>query len=539
MAPRRSTRSATRTATNPATSSEPANDHNIINGPRVRKQTARYVEFKQSLKKSPRKQSKKTKANAAEIDNFMIRLYAEIHAAAINQIAQTDPSLTKILNGSRPSDEQGKKVVQQALNDLQVSHPERLVRFCKKPNLVILSICACSETFRTAIARSDADSKAEKEPLWGDLRPKLEKCASSLELFAKTRNLDWNSAMTACDTDVGYLLASVFQDDNNVTGIDQHTFGIGNGDVKEVHYPDNVPSHWILPQRRTKAQRPQFRYEFTEALDNHDFYGTEVPGNLNGASKPEIGDVQVTLQVNMNESIVVAGYDWPDLPAEANGDPRFIGYNGVVCQACRKEAKTSSGKTRATTRPACSCTFGDFCRQQDGIANPLLEIFDSGVCGAGVRALQPFKKDVYLGEYIGEIYPYNKDHGRYGSDSGAMYLFPLGIARASDFTATGRPKKSGTKKGRQQNATTEKDFQVDPGIFGNWTRYINHSCDPNTAYIKMNVGQKKRVFIQALRDIGFGEQITVSYGLRYFENLDLTCRCGSERCFEKQRQDLD
>ncbi|KAI1626885.1 hypothetical protein EDD37DRAFT_236829 [Exophiala viscosa] len=538
MAPRRSARTAARNATNSATNSVPATDQNIVNGPRVRKPTARYVEFQQSLKKSPKKQFKETNANAPEVDKFMIRLYAEIHAAAVEKITRTDRTaihdliretrtlrffdlfptdvagnLKQTLIDSRPSNNQGKEVVQQARNDLQVSHPERLVSFCKKPNLVILSICAHSQTFRTAIARSVADSKAEKEPLWRDIRSKIGKCASSLELFAKMRSLDWNSAINACNKDFEYLLSSVFQNDDNVADIDQNTFGIGDGDVEETHHPDNVPSYWVLPRKRIEAQRPQFQYDFTEALERHDFWGTAVPGNLNGASKPEIGDAQVALQVNVDECIVVPGYDWSHLPTEANGDPRFAGYKGYACQVCGKKAKATSTKTRSSTRPACSCTPGDLCLQQ-----PLLELFDTGVFGVGVRALQTFKKGDYLGEYIGEIYPRKEQEWRYGGDEGCKYLFPCDIATK---TATKKPDK----------------FEVDPGIFGNWTRYINHSCDPNAEYFQTTVSQRIGNFICAIRDIGFGEDITSSYGQYYFQALKMTCRCGSDKCFHKDKQE--
>ena len=73
-------------------------------------------------------------------------------------------------------------------------------------------------------------------------------------------------------------------------------------------------------------------------------------------------------------------------------------------------------------------------------------------------------------------------------------------------------------------------FYIDPAVSGNWTRYINHSCDPNTIYAQVNVGQRLLIIVQAIRPIRFGDPITASYGREYFKGRLFACACGAAKC---------
>lgn len=51
----------------------------------------------------------------------------------------------------------------------------------------------------------------------------------------------------------------------------------------------------------------------------------------------------------------------------------------------------------------------------------------------------------------------------------------------------------------------------------------NHSCDPNTGFIGLNVA--------ALRDIAAGEELTLDYGTFYDDHMEpFECRCGAANC---------
>jgi SET domain-containing protein len=73
---------------------------------------------------------------------------------------------------------------------------------------------------------------------------------------------------------------------------------------------------------------------------------------------------------------------------------------------------------------------------------------------------------------------------------------------------------------------------IDAGVDGNDARFINHSCDPNCE----TVIEGGRVFIEAVRDIGKGEELGYEYGLTWESTDDpdelanYACRCGAAKC---------
>lgn len=71
-------------------------------------------------------------------------------------------------------------------------------------------------------------------------------------------------------------------------------------------------------------------------------------------------------------------------------------------------------------------------------------------------------------------------------------------------------------------------FDVGDGVWidgaprWNRARYINHSCAPNC---EANI-EGERIFIEALRDIGPGEELAYNYGTEFFEaKIGEHCRC--------------
>jgi SET domain-containing protein len=74
---------------------------------------------------------------------------------------------------------------------------------------------------------------------------------------------------------------------------------------------------------------------------------------------------------------------------------------------------------------------------------------------------------------------------------------------------------------------------IDANVRGNSARWINHSCEPNCETEETDDG---RVYIQALRRIRRGEELSYDYCLVVDERLTPTlkrqylCRCGSSQC---------
>ena len=78
----------------------------------------------------------------------------------------------------------------------------------------------------------------------------------------------------------------------------------------------------------------------------------------------------------------------------------------------------------------------------------------------------------------------------------------------------------------------EGDQYIDATRIGNSARWINHSCSPNAE----TVDEDGRIFVEAIRDIRPGEEITYDYNLFLDEphtpaaKRAHPCFCGSARC---------
>jgi len=88
--------------------------------------------------------------------------------------------------------------------------------------------------------------------------------------------------------------------------------------------------------------------------------------------------------------------------------------------------------------------------------------------------------------------------------------------------------------------TLNDDYVVDANVGGNIARWINHSCKPNCeAVIEENAKGKRhkdKVFIEAMRTIKPGEELTYNYGITLDERQTpklkklWACKCGARNC---------
>ena len=88
--------------------------------------------------------------------------------------------------------------------------------------------------------------------------------------------------------------------------------------------------------------------------------------------------------------------------------------------------------------------------------------------------------------------------------------------------------------------TLNDDYVIDANVEGNVARWINHSCAPNCeALVEEDAKgrpEKDRIYIEALRDISRGEELTYNYGIRLAERHTPRlkklwgCRCGQPGC---------
>ncbi|KAF3025413.1 hypothetical protein E8E15_010088 [Penicillium rubens] len=77
--------------------------------------------------------------------------------------------------------------------------------------------------------------------------------------------------------------------------------------------------------------------------------------------------------------------------------------------------------------------------------------------------------------------------------------------------------------------TPERPYQVFQGQMGNFTRFINHSCRPNTQFQKFYWRGIERILVVS-RGVAAGSEITVDYSDSYWRKLRKNCLCGETGC---------
>jgi SET domain-containing protein len=138
--------------------------------------------------------------------------------------------------------------------------------------------------------------------------------------------------------------------------------------------------------------------------------------------------------------------------------------------------------------------------------NPYLEVRESAIQGKGAFAIRNIRKGTRLIEYLGQRISWRTADKRYDDE----------------------------KMGRHHTFlfTVDDKTCIDAAVNGNDARFLNHSCDGNCEAIT----DRKRIFIEARRNIRAGEELLYDY--QYERTEDHTeedekfyaCRCGSPNC---------
>ena len=129
---------------------------------------------------------------------------------------------------------------------------------------------------------------------------------------------------------------------------------------------------------------------------------------------------------------------------------------------------------------------------------------NSGIHGKGVFAITHIPAHTRLIEYKGKRLTEAQVDKRYANDDDPhTFLFAL-----------------------------DDGIVIDATIDGNSARWINHSCAPNCEA----VDDKDRIYIETLRAIRPGEELSYNYGIELEERHTpamkrlYQCRCGARRC---------
>ncbi|CAK8564538.1 unnamed protein product [Lathyrus sativus] len=136
-----------------------------------------------------------------------------------------------------------------------------------------------------------------------------------------------------------------------------------------------------------------------------------------------------------------------------------------------------------------------------------LKLVKTEKCGSGIVADEDIKLGEFVIEYVGEIIDDKTCEQRLWNmkDRGETNFYLCEINR---------------------------DMVIDATYKGNKSRYINHSCCPNTEMQKWIIDGETRIGIFAARDIEKGEHLTYDYQFVQF-GADQDCHCGAIQCRRK------
>jgi hypothetical protein len=137
---------------------------------------------------------------------------------------------------------------------------------------------------------------------------------------------------------------------------------------------------------------------------------------------------------------------------------------------------------------------------------PLIEVRHSRVHGYGVFALRRIRKGTTVIEYLGD--------------------------RVTHAQADARYENKDPKDNHTFLFTVDSRIVIDGGVDGNDARYINHGCAPNCESTTLD----RRIFIEAIRTIQPGEELTYDYQIQRDADDEpdvdevFACRCGATSC---------
>lgn len=122
-------------------------------------------------------------------------------------------------------------------------------------------------------------------------------------------------------------------------------------------------------------------------------------------------------------------------------------------------------------------------------------VLDSPIEGRGAFAVKFIAQGESIAEYTGERI--GKEESERRCEAGNPYIFQI-----------------------------DDDTDLDGNVPDNAARFINHSCDPNCEAIDY----EGHIWIEAIRDIRPGEELTFNYGYGLADYRDHPCECGKPNC---------
>ncbi|XP_047317125.1 histone-lysine N-methyltransferase ASHH3 isoform X3 [Impatiens glandulifera] len=188
--------------------------------------------------------------------------------------------------------------------------------------------------------------------------------------------------------------------------------------------------------------------------------------------------------------------------------------DGIFC-SCSSSSESSGvcdrdchcGMLLSTCSSGCKC--GSSCQNQpfQNRHQKEMKLVKTERCGSGIVADEDIKQGEFVIEYVGEVIDDQTCEERLWKmkDRGETNFYLCEINR---------------------------DTVIDATFKGNKSRYINHSCSPNTELQKWRIDGETRIGIFSTRDIKKGEELNYDYKFVQF-GADQSCHCGAVSCRQK------
>ena len=144
----------------------------------------------------------------------------------------------------------------------------------------------------------------------------------------------------------------------------------------------------------------------------------------------------------------------------------------------------------------------------------LIQLFIDPLKGYSIRTLNDLKLGQFIVEYCGEVIDKIEAKNRFklyserNEEHNYILIFREHFGSESSF-----------------------EIIIDAKQFGNDSRFINHSCDPNLIAIPVRSDSlRPRICLFAAKDIDSGSELSYNYGSEESPLSTKSCFCGSDKC---------
>ncbi|KAF2734323.1 SET domain-containing protein [Polyplosphaeria fusca] len=176
---------------------------------------------------------------------------------------------------------------------------------------------------------------------------------------------------------------------------------------------------------------------------------------------------------------------------------------------------------------SCNCNITEFRqRQMDWHKSFALRQVLTPQREFAVLSLKYMPEGQLVGENIGLLMPNKHDLDEVDSTR-TLTVEPDGSAEANDIRY-----RSFITIGQPEDDFTDAKCYLDFRSYGSFTRFVRHSCDPNTERKEMRYGDARISVLLSKRAIREGEEVTEDLGNKWLMAVG-SCGCGSDKCHMK------